>query len=60
MEQTTETDGAPLRIVEMTGEAGDVFLMHPNLLHAFSTNASDSVRMMLTQWIDARTAPRSD
>jgi hypothetical protein len=52
MEEGAIVDGVPVRVVEMTGEPGDVFFMHPSLMHAFSTNAADQVRMMLTQWVE--------
>lgn len=52
MEQGGIVDGVALRVVEMTGEPGDVFFMHPCLMHAFCTNAGDRARMMLTQWVE--------
>jgi len=54
MEEGATIDGAEVRVVEMTGEAGDVYFMHPSLLHVPSSNASKSPRLMLTQWIDGK------
>jgi hypothetical protein len=47
-------DSVEARIVEMTGDAGDVYFMHPNALHAPSTNTGERPRLMLTQWINGR------
>jgi hypothetical protein len=44
----TTIDKQEVRVVEMTGEPGDVFLTHPALLHAASTNCSSEPRMVLT------------
>lgn len=46
-----EVDGAPVRLVELTGSPGDVVLMHPWLLHAASENCSAAPRLMLSQSI---------
>jgi ectoine hydroxylase-related dioxygenase (phytanoyl-CoA dioxygenase family) len=43
-----------LRVAEMTGEAGDVLLWHPNLLHALSpANCRNAPRLVLSVTIDA-------
>ncbi len=39
------------RVVELTGEAGDVFLMHPWQLHGPSPNCGTSPRLMLSESI---------
>jgi ectoine hydroxylase-related dioxygenase (phytanoyl-CoA dioxygenase family) len=52
MREGTCVDGVTVRVVEMTGEAGDVYFMHPSLLHAPSPNACNQPRLALTQWID--------
>jgi ectoine hydroxylase-related dioxygenase (phytanoyl-CoA dioxygenase family) len=44
-----EHEGVGLRVVEMTGEPGDVFVMHPWMLHAPSLNASARARVMVTE-----------
>jgi len=41
-----DEDGTELRVVETMGEAGDVFLCHPFLMHAASPNHSGVTRFM--------------
>lgn len=53
MNTSTEVDGVAVRVAEMTGEPGDLYLMHPSSLHAPSLNASAATRLVLTQWIEA-------
>jgi hypothetical protein len=38
----------PLRVVELTGRAGDVYLMHCDTFHCAAPNVSDRPRMMAT------------
>jgi len=45
---STTIDKQEVRVVEMTGEPGDVFLTHPALLHSPSTNCSGEPRMVLS------------
>ncbi len=54
METGAVIDDVPTRVLEMTGEAGDVYFMHPNALHAPAPNASKQPRLMLTQWIEGK------
>lgn len=49
MDRVSEHEGVPIRVLELTGEPGDVYLMHVWMLHAGSMNASDQMRMMLTE-----------
>jgi hypothetical protein len=49
MERDGDLCGAPVRVEELTGEPGDVVVMHPGMLHAGSPNALDTPRMMLVQ-----------
>lgn len=49
MEQDEEVEGVPLRVVELTGEAGDVVLIHPLVLHTRPTNAGRAPRFMLNK-----------
>jgi ectoine hydroxylase-related dioxygenase (phytanoyl-CoA dioxygenase family) len=49
MGATTRFEDVPLRVVEMTGDPGDVILMHPWLLHAPALNCRRRARMMLTE-----------
>jgi hypothetical protein len=46
MERETAVDGVPLRVHEMTGEPGDVYLCHPLLAHSGAWNAQDTPRVM--------------
>lgn len=39
-------DGVDVRVVELTGEPGDLVVMHPWLLHNISMNVADTPRMM--------------
>jgi hypothetical protein len=59
MAQATPFDGAPLQVVELAGEPGDVFVMHPWLLHAPAANCGERPRLVLTERIRTagRTAP---
>jgi len=43
-----ELDGVRVRVVEATGNAGDVCLMHPWMLHNIAMNCADRPRMMMT------------
>jgi hypothetical protein len=43
-----------VRLEEMTGEPGDLVLMHPAMLHGVGHNALDRPRLMLTEWIYRR------
>jgi ectoine hydroxylase-related dioxygenase (phytanoyl-CoA dioxygenase family) len=49
-------DGAQVRLVEVIGAAGDVFFMHPWLLHAAAMNGSPLPRLMLSQSIFRRSS----
>jgi hypothetical protein len=46
---TTDVFGAPVRVVEMTGDAGDAILMHPLLLHTRPTNAGTRPRFLVNK-----------
>ena len=50
-----EVDGVPLRVVELSGGAGDVFFMHCDTFHAAAPNCLDEPRMMATNMIACRT-----
>jgi Phytanoyl-CoA dioxygenase (PhyH) len=47
LEEGAVLDGVPVRIVELTGEPGDAFLMRADLFHTPAPNALDQPRMML-------------
>lgn len=54
MDRPAEAAGVQVRVAEMTGQAGDVYVMDPLILHALTPNVSDRPRMMLTQWVYGR------
>jgi hypothetical protein len=54
MRNATSVDGVDVRVVEMTGEPGDVYFMHPFLLHAPSPNVRTRPRLALTQWVEGK------
>jgi ectoine hydroxylase-related dioxygenase (phytanoyl-CoA dioxygenase family) len=40
--------GVDVRVVELHGDAGDVVLLHPHLLHAAAPNSGSAARVMVT------------
>ena len=48
---TCLVDGIALEILELTGDTGDAFLMHPRLMHAVASNALGTPRLMLLQFV---------
>ena len=46
--RTATVDGVELSLLEMTGKAGDVYLMDMRVVHSPSINASRTVRMTAT------------
>ncbi len=51
MNDGTVVDGVSLRVIELTGEPGDVVLMHCDCFHAAAPNRLTEPRMMLTEMI---------
>ena len=51
MGSSSLAEGVPLRVEEIIGEPGDVFLMHPHALHGLSDNVLETPRLALTQTI---------
>jgi hypothetical protein len=49
--EPADIDGLPVRVVELTGQAGDVFLTHPWILHSIAPNANDTPRMIRSRFI---------
>jgi hypothetical protein len=47
-------DGVPLRVAETVGGAGDLFIMHPAMLHAAAPCASPKPRLVVAETIVAR------
>jgi hypothetical protein len=48
-------DGDRVAVRELTGDAGDVVLMHPRTLHAPAPNAGAEPRMMLVEIVGRQT-----
>jgi hypothetical protein len=48
MQEGAVVRGVTVRVEEMTGEPGDLIVMHPATLHTFASNALDRPRLMLT------------
>jgi ectoine hydroxylase-related dioxygenase (phytanoyl-CoA dioxygenase family) len=48
-----EVDGIPLQVIENTGAAGDVILLHPLLLHVASPNTGTVPRFLLSGAVDS-------
>ena len=48
MENIEEIDGIPLQVVEATGNAGDVILVHPLVMHVAAVNSGTEPRFMLS------------
>jgi ectoine hydroxylase-related dioxygenase (phytanoyl-CoA dioxygenase family) len=54
MNNSAVIDGVEVKVVEITGASGDVFLTHPLLLHAAARNCASVPRLVFS-----RTAYRS-
>ena len=48
MEREEVVDGVPLQVIENTGEAGDIILLHPLVLHVAAPNNSAAPRFLLS------------
>ena len=48
VEQVETVDGVPLQVIENTGRAGDVILLHPLVLHVAAPNTSSEPRFLLS------------
>jgi UTP--glucose-1-phosphate uridylyltransferase len=46
-----DAGGVPVRVGEMTGRAGDAYVMDPLILHATTSNVLATPRLMLTEWV---------
>lgn len=51
MARPGQAGGIPVWVGEMTGQAGDAWLMDPLMLHATTPNARARPRLMLTEWV---------
>ena len=56
---THEVDGVPLRVTELTGRPGDVFVLHLHSFHCVAPNASDVPRRMVAAPVLAQPMRRS-
>lgn len=45
-------DGIPLQVIENTGAAGDIILLHPLVLHVASANTGRVPRLLLSSGVD--------
>jgi ectoine hydroxylase-related dioxygenase (phytanoyl-CoA dioxygenase family) len=54
MKTSTCVGDVELRVVELTGDPGDVILMHPVMMHAGSVNCSSSPRLVLSTTVYKR------
>jgi ectoine hydroxylase-related dioxygenase (phytanoyl-CoA dioxygenase family) len=52
MDSVEEVDGIPLRVIENTGAAGDVILLHPLVLHVAAPNTGAVPRFLLSGSVD--------
>jgi hypothetical protein len=48
MRRVEDVDGIPLQVVEATGDAGDVILMHPLVMHVAAPNNAIEPRFMIS------------
>ena len=56
MQQGTTLEDVEVRVVEMTGEPGDVYLVHPVMMHAASPNCLATPRIVLSSTVYQRGA----
>jgi Phytanoyl-CoA dioxygenase (PhyH) len=54
MNAATTLDAVEVRVIEMTGEPGDTYLMHPLMMHAASPNCLALPRMVLSTTVYQR------
>lgn len=48
MDRVEDADGVPLQVVETTGAAGDVIILHPLVLHVAAPNKAAEPRLLLS------------
>ena len=49
LEEIGDIDNVPVKVVELTGDPGDVYFIDLRLLHSLGANTSDQPRMMIAQ-----------
>jgi len=52
MDHVEEHGGIPLQVVENTGAAGDVIVLHPLVLHVATSNNGNAPRFLLSGGVD--------
>ena len=60
IDRAEDVDGVPVRVIEVCGDPGDVFLSHGDTFHCVSPNTSSRLRLMMTCFVhpaDALTPP---
>ena len=57
MEEATEVDSVPVKVIELTGEPGDAYLCHPAIYHAASPNHAEVLRFMRVKGLAKQTNP---
>lgn len=51
MAAPTVVNGVPVQVTEITGDPGDLWLMHPAALHTLAPNVLDTPRLVLAQFV---------
>ena len=54
MNEVTVIDGIPLRVIEIVGGPGDVYICHPTIFHSASFNHADRPRFMRAKGLEAK------
>jgi hypothetical protein len=57
MDDSVRFEGVALQVIELAGEPGDVFVMHPWMIHNLSPNCGARPRLVLTERIRAPRSP---
>jgi hypothetical protein len=52
MDRAEDHDGIPLQVIENTGTAGDLILLHPLVLHVATSNNGSAPRFLLSGAVD--------
>lgn len=56
MAAPTVVDDVPVQVTEITGDPGDLWLMHPAALHTLAPNVLDTPRIVLAQFVYPKVA----
>jgi hypothetical protein len=52
--RSEDHEGIPLQVIENTGTAGDVILLHPLVLHVATSNNGNTPRFLLSGGVDVQ------